>query len=367
MSVDSNNPVSQAALTGIRSRIDLLDEQIQALISERAACAKAVAKIKNAAGESTSYYRPEREADVLRKVMARNNGELGAEEMARLFREIMSACLALEERLKIAFLGPEGTFTQAAALKHFGHSVSTVSHASIDEVFRDVEAGASHYGVVPVENSTEGVVNHTLDMFMQSPLKICGEVELRIHHHLLGSGEIAQIERVYAHQQAHAQCRRWLEMHMPRVKHIAVSSNAEAARQVAGDVTAAAIASQMAAEIYQLKALASNIEDEPNNTTRFLVISRKAPPPSGKDKTSMLLSARNQPGALCRLLTPFATHGISMTRIESRPSRKETWDYVFFIDIEGHIQDPNVAAALNEIEHDAAMLKILGSYPDAVL
>lgn len=368
MSNDSKTPdIADDALKNIRGRIDALDVQIQALISERAACAKAVAKIKTDAGESASYYRPEREADVLRKVMARNNGELAAEEMARLFREIMSACLALEARLKIAFLGPEGTFTQAAALKHFGHSVATVPQASIDEVFRDVEAGVSNYGVVPVENSTEGVVNHTLDMFLQSPLKICGEVELRIHHHLLGSGDINGIERVYAHQQAHAQCRRWLEKNLPQVKHVAVSSNAEAAKQVAGDIAAAAIAGQTAAEIYQLKTLASNIEDEPNNTTRFLVISRKSPPPSGKDKTSILLSVRNQPGALCRLLTPFSQHGISMTRIESRPSRKEAWDYVFFIDIEGHIQEPKVAAALKALADDAAMVKILGSYPDAVL
>lgn len=368
MATDSKNPdAADEALKNIRGRIDALDAHIQALISERAACAKAVAKVKNDAGDNASYYRPEREAVVLRKVMARNNGDLPAEEMARLFREIMSACLALEERLKIAFLGPAGTFTQGAALKHFGHSVSTVPHASIDEVFRDVEAGASHFGVVPVENSTEGVVNHTLDMFLQSPLKICGEVELRIHHHLLGNGDLTRIERVYAHQQAHAQCRRWLEMHLPGVEHVAVSSNAEAARQVAGDVTAAAIAGQMAAEIYQLQMLASNIEDEPNNTTRFLVISRKSPPPSGKDKTSMLLSARNQPGALCRLLSPFAKHGISMTRIESRPSRKEAWDYVFFIDIEGHLQELQVAAALKELADEAAMLKILGSYPDAVL
>lgn len=357
----TNNTLQQ-----IRERIDHLDEQIQMLVSARAVCAQEVAALK--LGESADFYRPEREAQVLRNVMARNTGPLSSEEMARLFREIMSACLALEQPMKIAFLGPAGTFTQAAALKHFGHSIMVVSHTAIDEVFRDVESRASHYGVVPVENSTEGVVNHTLDRFMNSPLKICGEVELRIHHNLLGKlDDIQAITRIYAHQQSLAQCREWLEENLAGVEHVAVSSNAEAARRAAQETGAVAIASDAAAAIYGLKVLVANIEDEPDNTTRFLVIGPQSPAPSGSDKTSLLLSSRNRPGALCRLLEPLSRHGISMTRIESRPSRRGMWDYVFFIDIEGHSQDPRIAQALEELADEAAMLKVLGSYPGAVL
>ena len=359
--------MSEDKLKAIRARIDGLDEQIQALISERARCAQEVAALKNGS-DAASFYRPEREAEVLRRVIARNQGPLGGEEMARLFREIMSACLALEQPLCIAYLGPEGTFTQVAALKHFGHSVSTVAHNAIDEVFRDVEAGACHYGVVPVENSTEGVVTHTLDMFLNSPLKIVGEVQLRIHHNLLGRVDgLSSIQRVYAHQQALAQCREWLDENLAGIERIAVSSNAEAARRVTTETNAAAIASREAANIYGLRAIASNIEDEPDNTTRFLVIGREAVARSGRDKTSLLVSAPNRPGALHDLLAPFAEHGISMTRIESRPSRRGVWEYVFFVDIEGHSTDAAVGKALGELGAAAAMLKVLGSYPRAVL
>lgn len=354
-------------LKAIRDRIDGLDEQIQALINARAQCAQEVAELKNGV-PAANFYRPEREAEVLRKVIARNPGPLSGEEMARLFREIMSACLALEQPMRIAYLGPEGTFTQAAALKHFGHSVATVAHSAIDEVFRDVEAGACHYGVVPVENSTEGVITHTLDMFLNSPLKIVGEVQLRIHHNLLSKGDaLGAVRRVYAHQQALAQCREWLDEHLAGVERIAMSSNAEAARHVAGETDAAAIASREAADIYQLRVLAGNIEDEPDNTTRFLVIGRETVAPSGRDKTSLLISAPNRPGALYDLLAPLAAHGISMTRIESRPSRRGMWEYVFFADIEGHGIDPKVAKALEALAGKAAMLKVLGSYPRAIL
>ena len=378
------NPLQQ-----IRTRIDRLDEQIQALINARASCAQEIAALKintdAQAGEAAAapgilpsvtlahpcaadFYRPEREAQVLRNVMARNTGPLNSEEMARLFREIMSACLALEQPMKIAFLGPEGTFTQAAVLKHFGHSVTTMPHGTIGEVFRDVESRVSHYGVVPVENSTEGVVNHTLDMFMSSSLQICGEVELRIHHNLLGKlNDIKAITRIYAHQQSLAQCREWLAENLSGVEHVAVSSNAEAARRAAHEVGTAAIASVAAAQIYDLQVIVTNIEDEPDNTTRFLVIGTQPPLPSGSDKTSLLLSTRNRPGALHHLLEPLSRHGISMTRIESRPSRRGMWDYVFFIDIEGHSHEPKVAEALQELNDEAAMLKVLGSYPGAVL
>jgi chorismate mutase/prephenate dehydratase len=355
-------------LNAIRERIDAIDAQLQELLNARAAAAHQIAEVKRAYDPEAFFYRPEREAQVLREVKARNSGPLGDEEIARLFREIMSACLALEQPLNIAFLGPAGTFTQAAALKHFGHSVRTLSMGSIADVFQEVEAGNCHYGVVPVENSTEGVVNHTLDMFLNSPLQICGEVTLRIHHNLLGSSDDLQVVRtVYSHQQSLAQCRGWLDRHLPSVERQAVGSNAEAARLARDEPGTAAIAGETAAEIYGLRVLAGNIEDEPGNTTRFLVIGRQAVPPSGDDKTSLLLSTRNEAGGLHRLLTPLAQHGISMSRIESRPSRRGAWDYVFFVDILGHRDDPKVAAALTALRQEAGMYKELGSYPRAVL
>ncbi len=361
------------SLDDIRKRIDAVDAEIQRLISERATLAQAVAQVKQAtpadaaeAEEEVKYYRPEREAQVLRKVLERNQGPLPGEEMARLFREIMSACLALEQPLSVAFLGPEGTFTQAAALKHFGHSVRTQPMAAIDEVFREVEAGSAHFGVVPVENSTEGVINHTLDMFMRSTLSICGEVELRIHHHLLGRAR-QNIRKIYSHQQSLAQCREWLDSHLPDVERVAVSSNAEAARRAAEEEGTAAIAGEVAAEIYGLPILEAKIEDNPDNTTRFLVIGRQPTPPSGEDKTSLLVSTPNRPGALYRMLAPFERNGISMTRIESRPSRLANWEYVFFIDINGHAEEPRVAKALQDLRDESPMFKVLGSYPKAVL
>ena len=354
-------------LRRLRDTIDRLDENIQELIAQRAGCAQEIAALKQQTGES-NFYKPEREVDVLRRVMQRNHGPLANEEMARLFREIMSACLALEMPMKIAFLGPEGTFTQAAALKHFGHSVATLPLGGIDEVFREVESGAARFGVVPIENSTEGVISHTLDMFMNSPLRICGEVELRIHHHLLGKGKSLQgIKRVLSHQQSLAQCREWLDANMPGVERVAVASNAEAARLAAKDARAVAIAGSSAAEIYKLRVLASNIEDEPDNTTRFLIIGRLDPLPSGDDKTSLLLSGKNRSGSLMSLLEPLARHRINMTRIESRPSRRGIWEYVFFVDIDGHVNDPRVRKAIAELEKEAAFLKWLGSYPKAVL
>lgn len=355
-------------LRELRAQIDDVDTNLLELISQRARLAQAIARIKNAENNNDGCYRPEREAQILRRIVTRNKGPLSQEEMARLFREIMSACLALEQLLKIAYLGPEGTFTQLAALKHFGHSVSTESLGSIDQVFRDVEAGACHYGVVPIENSIEGVVNHTLDMLINSPLKISGEVELRIHHHLLSKGEtLAAIKRVYSHQQSLAQCRRWLDENILTAERVAVSSNAEAARRAAAEPDTAAIAGEAAAEIYELGYLARNIEDHPDNTTRFLVIGRHTTPPSGDDKTSLLVSGPNRAGLLYDLIKPLADNGINMTRLESRPSRMGLWDYVFFIDILGHAHDKSVAVALKALEAKAGVLKLLGSYPRAVL
>ena len=287
--------------------------------------------------------------------------------MVRLFREIMSACLALEKPLTIAYLGPEGTFTQSAALKQFGHSVDTVALDGIDDVFREVEARTADYGVVPVENSTEGVVRHTLDLFQHSPLHVCGEVQLRIHHHLLVRPGEYPITQVMAHQQALAQCRAWLEANLPRAEHVAVASNAEAARRVTEVDGAAAIASETAAELYGLEIKQRNIEDEPDNTTRFLIIGRQAALPSGNDLTSLLISVHNKPGTLYQMLQHIARHGVSMTRIESRPSRQGVWEYVFYIDVEGHQEDAPVAAALADLEKGAFAVKVLGSYPRAVI
>ncbi|WP_111640567.1 prephenate dehydratase [Marinimicrobium alkaliphilum] len=367
----ANNTAANDKLLALRERIDSIDEQIARLISERARCAQSVAEVKKAENpdQAVLYYRPEREAQVLRKAMERNPGPLSNEEMARLFREIMSACLALEQPVKVAYLGPEGTFTQQAALKHFGHSAMALPFSAIDEVFREVEAGAVNYGVVPVENSSEGVVNHTLDNFMSSNLKICGEVELRIHHNLLVSSvtDTKSISRIYSHAQSLAQCRKWLDAHYPNAERVAVSSNAEAAKRLKGEWNAAAIAGSMAAELYDLRILAEKIEDEPDNSTRFLIISSQEVPPSGVDKTSLLVAMRNEPGALHNLLEPFHRHNVDLTRVESRPSRTGAWTYVFFIDFTGHAQDAAVAEVLKEVASRAADLKILGSYPKAVL
>lgn len=352
----------------IRDRINSLDAELQSLINERAKLAQEIAGIKIGQGDEALFYRPEREAQVLRQVLERNEGPLAGEEMARLFREIMSACLALEQPMQVAFLGPEGTFTQAAALKHFGHSVNTIPMSAIDEVFREVESGAVHYGVVPVENSTEGVINHTLDMFVQSSLTICGEVELRVHHHLLSAdGDQARVKRIYSHQQSLAQCREWLDANCAGIDRIPVSSNAEAARLAKNESDAAAIAGEVAAELYGLKTIESNIEDNPDNTTRFLVIGRQPTLPSGDDKTSLLVAASNKPGALFRLLKPFADSGISMSRIESRPSRLANWEYVFFIDFNGHVEDDEASTCLAALQEETTLFKVLGSYPRAVL
>ncbi len=352
-------------LRELRAKIDALDEKVQALVTRRAEVAQAIAQAKLANGDK-QFYRPEREADVLRRALARNQGPLRDEDIARLFREIMSACLALESPLKIAFLGPAGTFTQEAALKHFGHSVDTVPLAAIDEVFRAVESGNLNFGVVPVENSTEGVINHTLDMFLVSSLKICSEVLLRVHHHLLGRrGSLDGCTRVVSHAQSLAQCREWLDANLPNVARVPVASNAEAARLAASDAATLAIAGDSAAQLYGLQVLSRNIEDRPDNTTRFLVIGNIETKPSGADRTTLLLASKNRPGALHKLLAPIARHGLNMTRIESRPSRRSMWEYVFFIDIEGHAHDAKVARVLTLLEREAAFYKCLGSYPRA--
>lgn len=355
-------------LEQIRKEIDQVDDKLLKLISTRAALAAEVRELKTSDSGQTTYYRPEREAKILKRVIDANPGPLSGEELARLFREIISACLALEEQLNVAYLGPAGTFTQEAALKHFGHSVTTTALASIDLVFREVESGVCPYGVVPIENSTEGVINHTHDMLINSSLKIVGEVELRVMQNLMSKSDtVADISKVYSHQQSFGQCRSWIDDHLPQVECISVESNAEAARLASRDGKAAAIASESAAELYDLQILARNIEDDPVNTTRFLVIGTGELPPSGNDKTSLIFSTPNQPGALLKMLICFSEHDVSMTRIESRPSRRGMWDYVFFVDVEGHVEDENVAAAITQLEGLAPMVKLLGSYPQAVL
>ena len=354
-------------LVAARARIDALDESIQRQISERAQIAQDVARIKADMGEGADCYRPSREAEVLRRVAERNTGPLTNQTIVRVMREIMSACLSLESPLEIAYLGPEGTYTQAAVYKHFGNAVKARPLAAIDEIFRDVEAGNADYGVVPVENSTEGVVNHTLDMFATSSLLICGEVSLPVHHHLLArEGEVGEVREVYAHSQSFAQCRQWLDRKLPGAERVIVASNGEGAR-MAAEVGGAAIAGKAAADRYGLKILAANIEDEPDNTTRFLVIGRQIVAPSGNDMTSILLSSHNRPGALYALLRPFSDAGVNLTRIESRPSRRAQWDYNFFVDIEGHAQTAEIKAVLDGMRDDAAFFKFLGSYPRAVV
>jgi len=358
-------------LDSIRDRIDDIDKRIHDLLNERAQFAQQVGKSKRSEGLSTAdFYKPEREAQVLRKALERNKGPLRNEEIARLFREIMSACLAQQEPLKVAFLGPEGTFSQQAVLKHFGHSVRALPLTSIGEVFEEVQAGHADFGIVPIENSTEGTVNNTLDMFLTSPLKICGEVELRIHQHVMGRMHgLEKIVRVCSHQQSLAQCRQWLDEYLPNAERVPVSSNAEAARRARDEDGTAAIAGQAAAEIYGLNVIIPEIEDTPDNSTRFLVIGRKLFSASGNDKTTLLVSAGNtqSPGALHRLLGPLAEHGISMTRIESRPSRRGKWDYVFFIDVVGHVDQHPLSTALEQLKKETSLCRVLGSYPCAVL
>ena len=367
---DRKPAAGHEALVELRTKIDGVDERIQRLIAERAHYAKEIGVLKGLTS-TAEFYRPEREAQVLRKVVERNDGPLRDEEMVRLFRELMSACLAQEEPLKVAYLGPEGTFTQSAVFKHFGHSVHALAVPTIDEVFHEVESGTADFGVAPIENSSEGTVNiHTLDMFLTSPLKICGEIELRIHQHLMGRmQDLKEVVRVCSHPQSLAQCRGWLKQHLPHVEQVPVASNAEAARRARDEDGTAALAGEAAAKVYGLRILFNTVEDRDDNTTRFVVVGRKLFPASGRDKTSVLVSARDSsgPGVLLHLLGPLSRHGVNMTRIESRPSRKRTSDYVFFLDLDGHAEDEPVGKALDEMKAKASLFKVLGSFPKAIL
>ena len=365
--IESPPETAKPDLLAVRAQIDGIDHQIQALIAERAQFAQQVGKAKGKLAAAVEYYRPEREAQVLRRVVDRNDGPLSDEVLVRLFREIMSACLAQQEPLKIGYLGPEGTFSQQAVHKHFGHSAKGLPLSSVEEVFNEVASGAADFGVVPVENSSQGTIQSTLDLFLTSPLNICGEVELRVHQYLMSrSGHIEDIERVYSHRLSLAQCGGWLRRNLPKVQKEAVVSNADAARRARNADDAAAIASENAAHVYGLKVIAGPIEDHSDNTTRFLVIGRNTFPPSGNDRTSLLVFIRDQPGALYKILEPLARRNISMNRIESRPDHGALWQYAFFIDVSGHAEESPLKDALSEIDRFAGDVRVLGSYPVAV-
>ena len=350
-------------LKQLREQIDRLDDELLKLVNQRAELARQIGRLK----EDGNVLRPEREAQVLQRVQKNNNGPLSNDAVAQLFTEVMSQCRALEAPLMVAYLGPEGTFTEAAALKRFGSAIQGQPCATIDDVFRSVEAGTVNYGVVPVENSSEGAIGRTLDLLMQSPLQICGEVMLPIHQCLLAQKcTLSAIKTVYSHPQSFGQCQVWLNTNLPHASRIPVASNAEAARLAAENPGSAAIAGTQAAAHFDLSVCVENIEDDANNTTRFLVLGKQSVAPSGNDKTSLVMSAANRPGAVHDLLVPLAKHGVSMTKLESRPARSGLWEYVFFMDIEGHQDDARVAAALAELKQVASFVKVLGSYPVAV-
>ncbi len=351
-------------ITKHRTEIDALDEKIVALLNERATRAAAIGKLKANGGA----YRPEREAEVLRRIVGANRGPLANDALARLFTEIISACRALEQPLAVAYLGPQGTFSEMALGKQFGASVEAQPCASIDDVFRAAETGIAQYAVVPVENSTDGAIGRTLDLLLATPLKICAEVVLRVQQNLMAKrGSMKTVRKVYSHPQSLAQCHGWLAQNLPGARRVPLASNAEAARVAAKEAGAAAIGPEIAAARYGLKILARSIEDDPKNRTRFLVLGSHDSGPSGKDRTSLVMTTHNRPGSLLDLIASFSTCGVNMTRLESRPARTGQWEYYFYVDIDGHQQDAKVAKALAELRDKAPFLKIFGSYPAAVL
>jgi chorismate mutase/prephenate dehydratase len=349
-------------LKPLREQIDALDRQILDLLNQRARVAEQVGHVK--AETNAPVFRPEREAQVLRKVADLNQGPLHSGDIQTIFREVMSACRALEKRVTVAYLGPAGTFSEQAVYQQFGRAVEGLPCASIDEVFRAAEAGTADFGVVPVENSSEGAVNRTLDLLLQTTLAISGEVSIAVHHSLMSvSGTMDGITRICAHSQALAQCQVWLNLNYPNVERVAVASNGEAARLASADPHVAAIAGEIAVQSYQLQVVKAHIQDDPHNRTRFAIVGRLHTAPSGKDQTSLVLAVPNKAGAVFNLLSPLARHGVSMTRFESRPARVGTWEYYFYVDVEGHADDATVAAALKELKENAAFFKVLGSYP----
>ncbi|MEB0139554.1 MULTISPECIES: prephenate dehydratase [unclassified Undibacterium] len=354
--------MSDNKLLPLRHQIDAIDTQILDLLNARARVAEQVGHVK--AETNAPVFRPEREAQVLRSVAERNPGPLLSADIQLIFREIMSACRALERRVVVAFLGPIGTFSEQAVYQQFGHAIEALPCVSIDEVFRATEAGTADFGVVPIENSTEGAVNRTLDLLLQTSLIISGELAIPVQHSLMSkSGGMAGVTRICAHSQALAQCQTWLNQHYPQIERQAVASNAEAARMASGDAGVAAIAGEIAGQQYALGIVSTHIQDDPHNRTRFAVIGRLQTTPSGKDQTSIVLATPNKAGAVYKLLAPLEVHGVSMTRFESRPARTGNWEYYFYVDVEGHVQEAKVAAAMAELKDQAAFFKVLGSYP----
>lgn len=358
--------MSEKDLKKLRLEIDALDAELLALLNRRAAVVRRVGALKGGA----PAYRPERESEILRRIAADADasGGMPAEGALTVFREVISACRALEQDIRVSYLGPQGTFSEQAVRRHFGQAVQALPVATIDEVFRSAESGATQFAVAPAENSTDGVVGRTLDLLLTTPLRICGEIDLRVKQNLLAKMKgKKEIRKIYSHAQSLAQCNGWLGQNLPNAERIPVGSNAEAARLAAKEKGAAAIAGEAAAKLYKLRILAGGIEDDPNNTTRFLVLGQIDPAATGKDRTSLVMSAENKPGAVHALLSPIAANGVSMSRIESRPAkaRSARWEYVFFIDIEGHQSDARLAAAIGELKQRAPFFKILGSYPIA--
>lgn len=351
-------------ITGLRKKIDKKDKEILKLLNERAQLTINVGKIKSK--KRTSIYAPDREKEVYKKLIRNNRGPLPEKSLKAIYREIMSGSLAIQTTLKIAYLGPEATFTHIAALKKFGESLSYLECKSISEVFTEVERNRADYGVVPIENSTEGAVNHTLDMLVDSELKIYSEVYLPIEHNLLSKHKkISSVKKVYSHEQVFAQCRIWLEQNLPSAKLTSYTSTTQAARYAIPGKSSAAIASELAAEKYGLNILATSIQDSAHNITRFLVIGKQRAKPTKYDKTSIMFTMKDRAGALHDVLVPFKKNNVNLTKIESRPSKKRAWKYYFFIDLDGHCSDKKVKKALSALKNKCLLLKVLGSYPKA--
>lgn len=354
----------QERLLPWREKIDALDQDILSLLTQRAEAALAVGEIKKDVSQDEPILRPEREAQIIERLQELNSGPLLAESVAAIWGEIISACRGLESVPRVAYIGPAGTFSEQAALAHFGHFIAKHPTQSFDEVFRQVEVGQADVGIVPVENSTEGAVNRTLDLLLTTPLQIIGERSLRIEHCLLNqSGQLDSVRRVVAHPQALAQCRGWLSQNLPNIPQDAASSNAEAARMAAEDPGVAAIAGRQAAEQWGLERVSEGIQDESQNRTRFLALGTDPNPPSGRDKSSLILAVPNRAGAVYEMLAPLARHGVSMTRFESRPARTGQWEYYFYVDVLGHHEDEAVALAFADLKKEVAFFKLLGSYP----
>jgi len=346
----------------LRKKINAIDSQILELLNRRAEIVIKVGEEK--AQEGLDYHVPQREEEIYYRLTQENRGPFPTSAIRAVFREILSACLSLERPLRVAYLGPEATFTHLACMERFGLSTQFLPMRNIAAVFSEVEKGNADYGVVPIENSSEGVVSHTLDMFVDSELKICGEIHLNISHNLLSrSGDLKQVRKVYSHPHAIAQSKKWLEANLPNVALFEVGSTAAAAELAAEDGSVAAIASELAADLYGLKVICRRIEDNPRNFTRFLVVSKKAAAPTGDDKTSIVVSIKDRVGALYRMLEPFAKNNINLTKIESRPSKQKAWEYVFYVDFEGNVEEERVKRALAAVKEDCLFLKVLGSYP----